>query len=66
MDIRYCKHCKKATPQYKECDTNAAERIFFGVWTLGWSETIVKHWWRCAECGRVNNLHDFWDKPSQN
>lgn len=61
-EIRYCKRCKRATIQNKEYDTNAFERVFAGIFTIGFHELIVKRWWRCAECNTVNGEHDLLDK----
>lgn len=57
---RYCRYCQKKTDHdtYKDLfgmgeRSNVAERLFFGMMTLGASEAIGTTRRECQECGTV-------------
>lgn len=56
--VAYCPKCKRKTRhRIINCTTNAFERTFFAVFTLGFSE-IAGHEYNCecVNCGHIKEI----------
>lgn len=61
-DILFCHHCSRYT-EHEYIGTNLDDlnpftRTLIGCLTLGITELAKNHYWRCKECGKIqqNNL----------
>lgn len=58
FEKRYCKKCKGIHPHVKEKWMDGAARIFFGVFTLGFSEAANSTYYTCTNCEHKTSI-DF-------
>lgn len=49
---RFCKTCNKNTYHDKLSKYSVPERVFFGVWTLGFSEIYNNTYYKCTKCNK--------------
>ena len=50
----YCRECGKTTVHKKiSAEMQGAERAFFALFTVGFSEMIMEHDWQCEKCGEI-------------
>ena len=54
----YCWDCGRYTKQeIIQCNENVAMRLFFGIFTLGYSEMLPKEYeCECLNCGLINTV----------
>jgi uncharacterized CHY-type Zn-finger protein len=49
----FCGNCKTYTSHSIYSDQKKAERIFFGLITIGLNELMVEKYYECMECGTI-------------
>ena len=52
--VIYCWECGKNTVHTKVCAAEqGVERAALAVFTVGWSEVFMEHYWQCSKCGEL-------------
>ena len=50
----YCRECGKVTVHKKICaDIQGVERLFWGIFSAGFSEMVMDYYWQCEKCGEI-------------
>lgn len=55
-EIRFCQKCKKNIRHDIYKNSSIGERIWFGIFTLGFHELMVRTFAKCQVCGNINEL----------